>query len=181
MANIQLNLDTQLNTDGQTTADQPQAQLHSEPVRSQPTNTMDVDGKDQGNMNQLSGLVGIGDKGGIPAPQSDVNGEGPTIMAFRELFADTFITILVNTRFFSFNEPPPVSSKVGGFCSRNGGYGAVKKVKNTILPSHLLLLSGFHNGGRDSTGYSSLEVVIAIKYTARLVPELKELRFNNAP
>ncbi|KAI7747253.1 hypothetical protein M8C21_030772 [Ambrosia artemisiifolia] len=52
MAGIQLTIDTQLNTDGQTTADQPQAQLNKQPVRSQPTNTMGMQGQDQGYINQ---------------------------------------------------------------------------------------------------------------------------------
>ncbi|GJY25070.1 hypothetical protein Tco_0399796 [Tanacetum coccineum] len=52
MAGIQLGRDTQLNTDGQTIADQPQAQLTGEAVRSQPINTMGVHGQDQGTTNQ---------------------------------------------------------------------------------------------------------------------------------
>ncbi|KAD4585400.1 hypothetical protein E3N88_23001 [Mikania micrantha] len=52
MAGIKLDLDTQLNTDGQTTADQPQAQLKTEPVRSQPTNAMGVHNQDQHEANQ---------------------------------------------------------------------------------------------------------------------------------
>nr|GEV28138.1 retrovirus-related Pol polyprotein from transposon TNT 1-94 [Tanacetum cinerariifolium] len=52
MAGIQLGRDTQLNTDGQTIADQPQAQLKGEAVRSQPINTMGVQNHDQGNKNQ---------------------------------------------------------------------------------------------------------------------------------